>query len=79
MEHPGFGRYQPPAGPEAATEPGSGGRVLRNRLAIRLKREMDRVEFEALLRAWCGVLTARGMDRLSIFTSPSSPRTMMIG
>ena len=50
MEHPGFGRYQPPAGPEAATEPGSGGRVLRNRLAIRLKREMDRVEFEALLR-----------------------------
>lgn len=30
-------------------------------------------EFEALLRAWCGWLHQRGMDTLSIFTSPSSP------
>lgn len=29
--------------------------------------------FEALLRAWCGWLATRGMDRLSIFTSPPSP------
>ena len=29
--------------------------------------------FEALLRAWCGWLAARGMDRLSIFSSPPSP------
>ena len=29
--------------------------------------------FEALLRAWCGWLAARSMDRLSIFTSPPSP------
>ena len=27
---------------------------------------------EALLRAWCGWLADRGMDRLSIFTSPAS-------
>ncbi len=30
-------------------------------------------EFEALIRAWCGWIQQRGMDRLSIFTSPSSP------
>ncbi len=30
-------------------------------------------EFEALLRAWCGSIQQRGMDTLSIFTSPSSP------
>jgi hypothetical protein len=30
-------------------------------------------EFEALLRAWCGWIQERGMDTLSIFTSPSSP------
>ncbi len=29
--------------------------------------------FEGLLRAWCGWLTARGMDRLTIFTSPHGP------
>lgn len=29
--------------------------------------------FEALVRAWCAWLAARGMDRLSIFTSPASP------
>ncbi|MGC1189412.1 MAG: hypothetical protein WA861_02435 [Candidatus Binatus sp.] len=30
-------------------------------------------EFEALLRAWCRSCHARGIDTLSIFTSPSSP------
>ena len=30
-------------------------------------------EFEALIRAWCGSTQQRGMDTLSIFTSPSSP------
>jgi hypothetical protein len=30
-------------------------------------------EFEALLRAWCGLLQERDIDALSIFTSPSSP------
>jgi cell filamentation protein len=43
------GRYVTPGGPETESEPGSGGRVLRNRLGIRHKKEMDRVEFEALV------------------------------
>ena len=30
-------------------------------------------EFEALLRAWCGSIRERGMETLSIFTSPLSP------
>jgi hypothetical protein len=51
MAEAGFRRYQPPAGPEGETEPGSRGRVLRNRLGIRRKREMDVAEYEALLRA----------------------------
>jgi GNAT superfamily N-acetyltransferase len=29
--------------------------------------------FERLLRAWCGWLAGRGVDALSIFTSPASP------
>ena len=29
--------------------------------------------FERLLRAWCGWLAPRGIDRLSLFTSPLSP------
>ena len=29
--------------------------------------------FEGLLRAWCGWLWARGLDRLSLFTSPRGP------
>ena len=29
--------------------------------------------FEWLLRAWCGWLSERGMDRLTIFTSPNGP------
>ena len=45
------GRYQPATGSEAEGEPGSRGRVLRNKPGIWHKREMDRVEFEALTRA----------------------------
>ncbi len=37
---------------EAQFEPGSRGRVLRNKLGIKRKREMDRVELEAQLRAF---------------------------
>ena len=44
-------RYVTPEGAEAEFEPDSHERVLRNRLHIRRKREMDRVEFDALLRA----------------------------
>jgi hypothetical protein len=29
--------------------------------------------FEALVRAWCGWLDARGMNRLTLLTSPASP------
>jgi hypothetical protein len=34
--------------------------------------------FEALVRAWCAWLAERGMDRLSIFTSPASPGAELI-
>ena len=47
----GPSRYATPKGPEAEFEPGSRGRVLRNLPGIRRKGEMDRAEFEALLRA----------------------------
>src|SRR5436190_20429713 len=46
----GFSRYRRPTGSEAETEPGSRGRVLRNRPGIRRKRDMDAAEYEALLR-----------------------------
>jgi cell filamentation protein len=45
------GRYTTPKGPEVEFEPGSRMRVLRNRLGIRRKMEMDRMEFEALVVA----------------------------
>lgn len=48
---PASSRYQPATGVEAESEPGSRGRVLRNKLGIQRKREMDRAEFEALTRA----------------------------
>jgi len=44
------GKYQPPAGVEAEAEPGSRGRVLRNKLGIKRKRDMDRAEYEAFLQ-----------------------------
>jgi len=44
-------RYVTPEGPEADMQPGSRGRVLRNLLGIAKKTEMDRAEYEALLKA----------------------------
>jgi cell filamentation protein len=44
-------RYVTPNGPEAEFEVGSRMRVLKNRLGIRTKTEMDRAEFEALIQA----------------------------
>ncbi|HKN02127.1 MAG TPA: hypothetical protein VJX23_16555 [Candidatus Binataceae bacterium] len=35
-------------------------------------------EFEKLLRAWCAILLGRGMETLSIFTSPASPGCALI-
>jgi hypothetical protein len=34
--------------------------------------------FEALLRAWCGWLAPRGIDRLTIFTSPNGPAAELL-
>ena len=39
-----IGRYRVPQGPQAATQPGSHGRVLLNRLRLTSKRAIDRVE-----------------------------------
>ncbi len=50
------GRYQPPEGTEAEAEPGSHGRVLRNRRGIKRKSEIDRMEYDALLRAQAAAL-----------------------
>ncbi len=50
MTRKGFGEYGKDAGSETETEPGSRGRVLRNRLGMTRKRDMDQAEFEALLR-----------------------------
>lgn len=49
-------RYQPATGAEAGSQPGSRGRVLRNKPGIQRKREMDRAEFEALVGAQSGFL-----------------------
>src|SRR5437660_9416489 len=49
MTRRGFSHYEAPAGAEAETELGSRGRVLRNRLGIRRKREME-----------CGILPHSG-------------------
>src|SRR5258706_11970874 len=46
-----MGRYDASAGSEGEMEPGSRGRVLRNRLGIKCKSEADQVEFELLLAA----------------------------
>ncbi len=45
------GRYDVSSLPEAQAQPGSRGRVLRNLLGVKRKREMDRVEATALVRA----------------------------
>jgi len=44
-------RYVTPEGNEVEFQPGSRGRILRNRLGITKKSDMDRAEYEALLKA----------------------------
>lgn len=34
--------------------------------------------FEGLVRAWCGWLAARGIDRLTLFTSPNGPASDLL-
>jgi len=53
-------RYRTASGPQAEYEPGSRGRVLRNRLGVKQARMMARQEYEALLRArakYLGIIT----------------------
>ena len=55
-------RYRELAGPQAATQPGSQGRVLLNRLGLTSKRALDLAEAQALARAqetYYARLTAR--------------------
>lgn len=55
-------RYDLPGGTETQAEPGSGRRVLRNKLGIHRKRGMDQAEYDALLRAqerWLGLVTTQ--------------------
>jgi cell filamentation protein len=56
------GRYSA-HGPEAETEPGSRGRVLRNRLGITSVREMERRESAALLAATQGMIDETQADQ----------------
>ncbi len=61
MPRRGSSRYLPATGSEGQTQPGSRGRVLRNKPGIIQKREMDRVEFMALVRtqtAWLERITS---------------------
>ncbi len=51
MKRNPFSEYQPLEGAEVEFEPGSRGRVLRNRLHIVRKRELYQVEYEALVKA----------------------------
>ena len=46
----GVSRYTTPKGPEVDFQPGSRNRVLRNLLDIHRKTDMDRMEYEALVR-----------------------------
>lgn len=46
-----FSRYQTASGVEGEYQPGSRGRVLRNKLGIKSKREIDQKEYELLLCA----------------------------
>ncbi len=55
-------RYVTPAGPEAEFQPGSRGRVLRNKLGITRKSDMDRAEFEALVGVQEAYLERIGPD-----------------
>lgn len=55
------GRYRA-EGPESESEPGSHGRVLRNRLGVRSVREMARIESEALLAATDRLIDETDLD-----------------
>jgi cell filamentation protein len=55
-------RYVTPQNAEAEFEPGSHGWVLRNRLHIRRKSEMDQMEFKALVTAQEAYLSRLGPD-----------------
>jgi cell filamentation protein len=57
------GRYKA-EGPEAEFEPGSRGRVLRNRLGIKSVREIERKESEALLSATEQMIDETRIDRV---------------
>ena len=46
-----IGRYTTPRGSEAQFQPGSRGRVLANLLGIQRRRDLDRAEYEALVKA----------------------------
>lgn len=61
MPRRGFSRYLSAPGSEGQTQPGSRGRVLRNKLSITHKKEMDCLEFASLLQAqsaWLERITA---------------------
>lgn len=59
-------RYTVAKGAEAEFEPRSRGRVLRNRLGLTSKTAMDRVEFEALMKAQESYIQRIGPD--TVFT-----------
>ena len=61
-----MGRYDASAGREGEMEPGSRG-VLRNRLGIKRKKEIDQVEFEHLLAAQ--ELWLNRVDRPTVFSA----------
>lgn len=56
------GRYEA-AGPEAEFQPGSRGRVLRNRLGITSVRELERIESEALLATTQQIIDETTVDQ----------------
>ena len=56
------GRYDA-EGPEAESEPGSRGRVLRNRVGITSVREIERRESEALLEATQATIDETRIDQ----------------
>jgi cell filamentation protein len=62
MTESSFRRYRPPTGIQVEFQPGSRGRVLLNKLGIVRKREMDGVEYAALLKAQQRYIAIVGPD-----------------
>ena len=56
-------RYDTNGNPEAAFEPGSGGRVLANKLGVVDPREMDAIELELLLQLHDGLVDEVAFDQ----------------